>query len=112
MYQLNRTIYRPMSDYSNTELKLQKNKYSQSSRRAIIEIKKILCDLYGCGIDVKFIHNYENSPCCHAFPKSVDIITGATWKLASVTSDKDCIPVAWEYWRNDVVQHVLELEVV
>ena len=75
-------------------------------------IKKLLFDLYGCGIDVKFIHNYENSPCCNAFPESVDIITGAPWKYDAVGSEKEYIPVAWEFWRNDVVQHVLEPEVV
>lgn len=112
MYQFNRTTSRPISLLSNTELELQKTNYRQTSRRAIKEIKKILCDLSGCGIDVKFIHNYENSPCCHAFHESIDIITGATWKFVSVTSEKDCICVAWEFWRNDVVQHVLELEVV
>jgi len=112
MYQFNRMNSRPISLLSNTELELQKNKYSQASRYAILGIKKLLCDLFDCGIDVRLIHNYENSPCLQVFPESVDIITGAPWKYDAVGSEKDYIPVAWEFWRNDVVQHVLEPEVV
>ncbi len=112
MYQFNRMNSRPISLLSNTELELQKNKYSQASRYAILGIKKLLCDLFDCGIDVRLIHNYENSPCLQVFPESVDIITGAPWEFEAVVSGKEYIPVAWEFWRNDVVQHVLEPEVV
>ncbi len=104
--------YRPISSFSAVELELQKGQYAQPSLKAILGIKKLLCDLYGYGIYIHVIHNYENSPSSHVFPGTIRILNGSTLKKRIRLPDEDCIPVAWQFWRNEVVQHVLESEVV
>lgn len=104
--------FRPISTFTSMELELQKNKYREKSLAGILEIKKLLFDLYGQGVYVHTIHNYENSPCAHVLPGTITLLTGTSWKRNISLADSECIPVAWEFWRNEVVQHVLESEVV
>lgn len=112
MSPIDNMCFRPISSFSSVELELQKSRYAQPSLMAVHGIKKLLCELYGCGIYDHVIHNYENSPASHIFPGTIKILTGSTWKTKIRLPDMDCIPVAWEFWRNEVVQHVLESEVV
>ncbi len=104
--------FRPISSFSGVELELQKGRYTQPSLTAILGIKKLLCDLHGCGVYIHVIHNYENSLGAHVFPGTIRILTGSTLKKGIKLPDVDCIPVAWQFWRNEIVQHVIEPEVV
>lgn len=111
MYQMSE-INRPISEFTNEELELQKNYYRKSSIVAIIGIKQFLSDLYQEGIFVRLIKNYEISPCAAVFPASVRLLTGKPSDGIEKTSGEGLINVVWDFWRNEVIQHVIKPEVV
>jgi hypothetical protein len=111
MYQLNE-INRPISEYSDEEFELQKEFYRKPSMIAIVGIKQFLSDLYQEGVFVRLIKNYETSPCAAVFPTSVRLLTGRPSAGIKYPSSGSLINVAWDFWRNEVIQHVIEPEVV
>lgn len=111
MYRMS-DIYRPISEYSNVELELQKECYRKASYQAIIKIKQILADLDHAGVFVRAIRIYEQSPCAAAFPDSIRLVTGRPINGHFNENPNNSIDVAWDYWRNGVIQHVVEPEVL
>ena len=111
MYQLSE-INRPISEYSNKEFELQKECYRKPSLVAIIGIKQSLMDLYHEGVFVRMIKNYEQSPCVTAFPGSIQLLTGRPITENKNLPCRSSINVAWDFWRNEVIQHVIDPEVV
>jgi len=105
-------LTRPISEYSDNELELQKAYYRELSRIAIMDIKKSLTDLYHEGVFVHLIRNYEQSPNVSVFPDSIFLWTGCPIKAAGYQVDKIKINIDWDFWRNDVIQHVIESEIV
>lgn len=111
MYQLS-DINRPISEYSNTELLLQKEGYRKPSFTAIIGMKQLLSDLNQEGIFVRLITNHEQSPCASVLPESVTFRTGRSITMNGIRPCGGNINVAWDFWNNDVIQHVIESEVI
>lgn len=105
-------IYRPISEYSNVELELQKECYRKASYQAIVVIKQLLADLDHEGVFVRGIRIYEQSPCAAVFPDSIKLVTGRPIDGHLKQNPNHSIDVVWDFWRNGVIQHVVEPEVV
>ena len=111
MYQVSE-INRPISEYSNQEFELQKECYRKPSLAAIVGIKQFLSDLYQEGVFIRLIKIYETNPYVSAFPDSIQVLTGRPIAGIGIHPSRSGINVAWDFWRNEVVLHVIEPEVV
>lgn len=104
--------HRSIADFSNDELELQKRTNRYASVNVIIEVMNQLVNLAQQGIVVRQITNYDVSSYIKSFPDSVRILTGLPVTLNPGMPSKVGINVSWDFWHNEVVQHVIELEEV
>jgi hypothetical protein len=111
MYQVSE-INRPISEYSNLEVELQKECYRKPSLAAIVGIQQFLSDLYQEGVFVRLIKIYEMNPCIAAFPDSIQVLTGRPIAGIGIHPSRSGINVSWDFWRHEVLQHAIDPEVV
>jgi hypothetical protein len=109
MSQFNEKL-RPISELSDIELELLKPCYRQASLEAITRIAHSLKDLEKYGICVRRITNYSITNYHLLFARAITIVTGMPLVVEGKFPVNDEMNVAWDFYSQEVVQHVIEPE--